>query len=142
MGKSNPFSASLLDLIFNAVTIAGLAQNVSSGALTNLYVALHTANPGAGGNQATSEAAYTGYSRVAVPRTSSGWTLSGQTITPNANIVFPAATGGSETETYFSIGTAASGAGEILYSGAISPPISVVAGVTPELLTGSTVTEA
>lgn len=142
MGKSNPFSASFLNLIFNGVTMAGLAQNVTSGALTNLYVALHTANPGAGGNQATSEAAYTGYARVAVARNSGGWTLAGQTITPNANIVFPAATGGSETETYFSVGTASSGAGEILYSGPISPPISVTTGVTPELLTGTTVTEA
>lgn len=142
MGKSNAFSASFLNLIFNGVTMAGLAQNVTSGALTSLYVALHTADPGAGGNQNTSECSYGSYARVGVLRNSTGWTLSGTTITPNANIVFPAATSGSQTATYFSIGTAASGAGQILYSGPISPPISITTGVTPELLTGTTVTEA
>ncbi len=142
MGKSNTFSGQFLNLIFNAVTIAGLAQNVSSGALTNLYVALHTANPGATGFQNTSEAAYGGYARVAVARTSGGWTLSGTSVTPNANIVFPVATSGTETETFFSIGTLVSGAGEILYSGAVSPSISVSTGVTPQLLTGSSVTES
>lgn len=142
MGKSNTFSGQLLALIFNATTITGLAQNVTAGALTNLYIALHTANPGATGFQNTSEAAYGGYARVAVARTSGGWTLSGTSITPNANIVFPVATSGSETETYFSIGTAVSGAGEILYSGTVSPPIAVNTGVTPQLLTGSSVTES
>lgn len=142
MGKSNAFSASFLALIFEGTTIAGIAQNVASSPLTTLYIALHTSNPGAGGSQTTAEAAYPGYARVGVARTSGGWTLTGETITPNANITFPSATGGSETETFWSIGTAASGAGEILYSGSVSPPISVSAGVTPVLLAASSVTES
>lgn len=141
MGKSNTFSAAWLGLIFQANTIAGLAQNVTSGALTQLWVALHTANPGPTGAQNTSEAAYTGYARIGVVRTASGWSLTGETINPIGNIQFPPATGGLETETYASIGTASSGAGEILYSGPIAPPISVQAGVTPILLTGTSVTE-
>jgi hypothetical protein len=142
MGKGNTWANNLLALLFNATSVTGIAINATSSPLTNLYVALHTANPGASGSQTTSEAAYTGYARVAVARTSGGWTVSGQSVVPAANISFPAATGGSETETFFSIGTASTGAGEILYSGAISPSIVVSNGVTPVLTTSSTVTES
>jgi hypothetical protein len=41
-----------------------------------------------------------------------------------------------------SIGTLASGnPGQILFSGALSPAISIVEGVTPEIKTSSTITE-
>ncbi|MDB5612062.1 MAG: hypothetical protein JWP25_8962 [Bradyrhizobium sp.] len=143
MGKGNTFSNDLLKLIFNATAIANIADNAGSSPLTNLYVSLHTANPGAGGSQTTSEAAYTSYARVAVVRTSSGWTVaSAQSTSPVANIDFPTATGGTETETFAAIGTAVSGTGKILYSGAITPSISVSTTVTPRLTTGSTVTES
>jgi hypothetical protein len=142
MGKSNTFSAQFLALIFQTTAITGLAQNTTTSPLTQLWIALHTANPGPSGNQATSEAAYGAYARVGVSRNSSGWTLTAETINPDANIVFPQCTSGIETETYFSIGTASSGAGEILYSGQITPPISVSTGVTPVLLTGTSVNES
>lgn len=142
MGKGNTWSADILALIFQAVTAANIAQNASSSPITNIYVSLHTANPGAGGSQTTSEAAYTSYARVGVVRTSSGWALTGQSISPVSNISFPAATGGSETETFFGVGTASSGAGVLLYSGTITPNIVVSNGVTPILTTGSTITEA
>ncbi len=142
MGKGNTWSNNLLALLFNATSVTGIAVNATSSPLTNLYVALHTANPGASGSQTTSEAAYTGYARVAVARTSGGWTISGQSVSPVSNVTFPAATAGSETETFFSIGTASSGAGEILYSGAISPSIVVSNGVTPVITSASAVTES
>ena len=142
--KSNYLQAALLDLIFNGAAIANLAQNAASSPLTSLYVSLHTADPGAGGSQITSEASYTGYGRVAVARTSGGWVVSGSSptqVAPAATIVFPPGTGGGGTATNFAIGTAASGAGSILYSGPISPGIALGNGVTPELTTASTVTE-
>lgn len=142
MGKGNTWSADILGLLFNASAVANIADNAGSSPLTSLYVSLHTANPGAGGSQTTSEAAYTSYSRVAVARTAGGWTLTSQSISPVANISFPAATGGSETETFFGIGTASSGAGVLLYSGTVTPNIVVSNGVTPVLTTASTVTEA
>jgi hypothetical protein len=58
-----------------------------------------------------------------------------------ASIDFPAATGGSETATFASVGVATSGASKILYSGAISPTIVISSGVTPRLTTASTITE-
>lgn len=142
MAKGNTWSNDILILLFNATSVANIAINATSSPLTNLYVSLHTANPGAAGTQQTSEAAYTSYARVAVARTSGGWTVTSTSVSPVANISFPAATGGSETETYFGVGTASSGAGVLLYSGAISPTIAVSNGVTPVLTTASTVTES
>lgn len=140
--KGNTFDADLLKLIFNATAISLIADNTATTPLTNLYVSLHTASPGATGNQTTSEAAYTGYARVAVARTSGGWTITGQSVSPVATVAFPAATAGSETETFFGVGTASTGAGKLLYFGAISPTIAVANGVTPQLTTASTVTES
>jgi len=142
MGKGNTWSNDILGLLFNATAVPNIADNAASGPLTNLYLSLHTANPGAGGNQTTSEAAYTSYARVAVARTSGGFTISGTSVSPAANVNFPTATGGTETETFFGIGTASSGAGVLLYSGAISPTIAVANGVTPILTTATTVTES
>lgn len=143
MGKSTTTCNNFLKLVFNATAWVNMADNAASSPLTNLYVALHTANPGAGGTQSTNEAAYTSYARVAVARTTGGWTASSAASTsPVANIAFPTATGGSETETYWSIGVASSGATTILYSGAISPSITVTTGVLPQISTASTVTES
>jgi hypothetical protein len=141
MSKGDTFENDLLKLIFNATAIGNIADNTATAPLTNLYVSLHTADPGEGGTQTTSEVAYTGYSRVAVPRTTGGWTVSGNSVSPAANIDFPTGTGGSGTATYFAIGTAASGTGKILYSGNITPSIVTGNGVTPRLATTSTITE-
>lgn len=142
MGKGNTWSNDILALLFNATAVPNIAINATSSPLTNLYVSLHTANPGAAGNQTTNEAAYTSYARVAVARTSGGWVVSGTSVTPAASIAFPVATGGSETETFFGIGTAVSGAGVLLYSGSISPTIAVSNGVQPILTASSSVTES
>lgn len=141
MSKSNAFENDLLKLIFNATAIANLADNAASSPLTNLYVSLHTADPGEAGNQSTNETTYTSYARVAVARTSGGWTVTGNSVSPVANIDFPAATGGSGTITFFGVGSASSGAGVLYYSGTVTPNISVTAGVTPRLTTASTITE-
>ena len=141
MSKSNAFENSLLKLIFNATAIANLADNAASSPLTNLYVSLHTADPGEAGDQSTSEVSYTSYARVAVARTAGGWTVTNNSVSPVANIDFPAATGGTATVTYFGVGSASSGAGVLYYSGTVTPSISVSSGVTPRLTTASTITE-
>jgi hypothetical protein len=141
MSKGDTFENDLLKLIFNATAIANIADNAASSPLTNLEIALHTADPGESGNQTTSECAYTSYARVAVARTSGGFTVTGNSVSPAANIDFPACAGGSETATHWSVGTAHTSTGKILYSGAISPTIAISSGVTPRLTTASTVTE-
>ena len=138
--------ADLLKLVLNGVAVANIADNAASSPLTNLYVSLHTADPTNNGNQTSSEISYTGYSRVAVVRSSvtPAWTISGTSpasASPAAAIVFGAMTGGAGgTATYAAIGTAASSTGEILWRGAISPAISVTSGIIPALGINTTIT--
>jgi hypothetical protein len=140
MSKGDTFENDWLKLIFNAVAIAGLADNAASSPVTNLAVALHTASPGEAGNQATSELAYTGYARQNVIRDATGWTVTGNSVSPVADIVFPASTGGAGgTVTHWSVGTGVSN--KMLYYGTVTPNIVVTTGVTPKLTTASTVTE-
>ena len=141
MSKGNTYENDLLKLIFNATAIANIADNAASSPLTSLYVSLHTADPGEAGDQTTNECAYTSYARVAVARSGAGFTVTNNSVSPAADVTFPAATGGTETATHFAIGTATSGAGKLLYSGTVSPNISISNGVTPKLTTASTVTE-
>ena len=141
MSKGNTFENDLLELIFNATAIANIADNAGTSPLTNLYVALHTSDPGEAGDQTTNECGYTSYARVAVARTSGGWTITANSVSPTANIDFPAATGGTETATHISIGTDSTGTGKIIYYGAITPNISISTGVVPRISTGSTITE-
>jgi hypothetical protein len=140
MSKGDTFENDLLKLIFNATAIANLADNAGSSPATTITVALHTADPGETGTQSTSEATYTGYARVTVARTTGGWTASSAGSTsPVANIDFPACTAGTNTITHFSVGTGVSN--KLLYSGTVTPNISVSNGVTPRLTTATTVTE-
>lgn len=141
MSKGNTFENDLLALVFNGTPIANLADNAASAPLTNLYVALHTGDPGEAGTQDTNECTYTGYARVAVARTSGGWTVTGNSVSPNAAITFGACTAGSETATHASIGVASSGATKILYKGAISPTIAISSAVTPNIPPSSTIAE-
>ena len=141
MSMSNTLETELLALLFNADAIANVADNASSSPLTNLYVGLHTGDPGEAGSQTTNEAAYTSYARVAVARTAGGWSVSGAVCSPVADIVFPQATGGSETETHMGIGSLATTAGVLYLSGTVTPNIVVSSGVTPRLTaSGTTIT--
>ena len=144
MPKSTTFTNDVLALIFNATAIANLAQNNATSAATSMVVALHTADPGVGGSQSTSEISYTGYARVNVARTTGGWPApSGGVISPAANIDFGAMTAGTGgTVTHFSIGhTPSTTANKHLYAGTVTPNIVVSTGVTPRLTTATTITE-
>lgn len=118
MSKTNTFENDLLLLIFQNTDItligdaAGLQNSVTTG---SLYVSLHTADPGEAGNQSTSEAAYTNYARVAVARTSGGWTVSGNQVSNAAAINFPQCGVTGATITHFGIGTDPTGTGKLLY---------------------------
>lgn len=141
MSKGNTFENDVLKLIFYGTAIDGLAENDSSSPLTSLYVALHSADPGEAGTPETNEVAYTGYARVAVARSALGWTVTDNVVVPLNNIDFPECSAGSDTATHVSIGTTASGAGKILYYGALDASIAISAGVTPRVKSNSTITE-
>ncbi|MBC7282678.1 hypothetical protein [Hoeflea sp.] len=143
MSKGNTFENDLLKLIFNGVAIGNLADNAAAAPLTDLYVSLHTADPGEAGDQTANEAAYTSYARVAVARSGAGWTVTGSSVSPAAEISFPEATGvaDNETVTHWGVGVAPAGAGKLLYSGAVTPNLIVRQAVTPVLSTSTAVTE-
>lgn len=144
MSKSDTFENDLLLLIFNNTNAANIGDATGlrgSSTAGSLYLALHTADPGEAGSQTTSEATYGSYGRTAVARSSGGWTVTGSSCSPAANIDAPACTSGSNTITHASIGVASSGASKILYSGAVSPNITVTTGVQPRISTASTITE-
>jgi hypothetical protein len=141
MSKGDTFENDLLKLIFNATAIGNIADNAGTSPLTDLQVSLHTADPTDAGNQTSSECAYGSYARVAVARTTGGWTVTTNSVSPVANIDFPQASSGSETATHFAVGTASTGTGKILYSGTVSPNITINTGVTPRLSTATAITE-
>jgi hypothetical protein len=140
MSLFNSAENALLLLIFNATTFANVAINATSSPITNIETAAHTADPGETGDQSTSESAYTSYARVAVARTSGGWAVTTNSVSPVAAITFPAGTGGSGTITHFSVGTAHTGAGVGLFSGTVTPNIVTGNGVTPSLTTATAIT--
>jgi hypothetical protein len=141
-GKGATFETNVLALIFTAVAIANIADNAGSSPLTNLFVALHTADPTQAGDQTSSEATYTSYARVAVARTAGGWTVSGASPAQVINagtVTFPLCTGGSNVLTWFSVGVATSGASKILYGGPLTASLAVSNGITPNFAAGALV---
>lgn len=137
MSKGNTFENDILLLIFNGTAIANIADNAASSPLTNLFVSLHTADPGEAGNQTTSEATYGGYARVAVARTSGGWTVTGNAVENAALIQFPQCTSGTNTITHVGVGTASSSTGKLLYKGALTASLSVSSGIQPQFAAGA-----
>ena len=96
-----------------AVAIAGLG-------LSEVAVALHTADPGECGNMATNEVAYGGYVRVDVA------------LPLGASIDFPQGDGGSAGKaTHYSVGTV--GGTDYFFAGPLVVPIPVGDGLTPHI---------
>lgn len=143
MAKSTATCNSILALIFNATAWADIAENDSSSPATNLYLSLHTADPGVGNSQLTNETAYTNYVRVAVARTTGGWAVPSSGATNNAALVQFAQCGVTgATVTHVAIGTASSGAGTVLYAGALNSSLAVANLIQPQFAaTALTVTE-
>lgn len=148
MSKTNDFEDAILSLIFNNDNISNLGDATGvqgSGTAGSVYVALFTASPGEAASFAN-ECGYTSYARVAVARTTGGWTVSGTTPTQAENVsavTFPQATGGSETATHFAIckSSGGSGAGEMLYYGALDSSLAISNGITPQFAAGALVVE-
>jgi len=109
-------------LIFNATNWTNIAS--STGA-TNLYLSLHNADPGTSGNQTTNETAYSNYARVAVARSTAGWTVGGSAPTVNvtnaASISFAQCGASGDTLYYVGFGLASSGSGTLLGYAPIGP---------------------
>jgi hypothetical protein len=140
MSMSNAAETALLQHYFqntshaNVGNAGGLQPSAVAG---NFYIALHTADPGEAGSQATSECAYTSYARVAVPRSGAGFTVATDTVTNAAIVEFPQCTGGIESAEFFSIGLEISGATVILLSGQLTDALAISNGVKPTFAIGA-----
>ena len=130
MSKGNTTENDVLALLFKGTALPWAA-------VTDLYLALHTADPGEAGDQTTSEATYTSYARIGIVRSAVGWTVAGNSSVNAALAQFPACTGGTNTITYVSIGTLSAGAGQIIYSGALNSSLSVSNGIQPQFAAGA-----
>ena len=128
MSKGNTTENDFVAFVFNATAMPAYGSN--------LYVHLHTADPGEGGTGATNEANYTGYAAVSVSRDGAGWTVAGNQASNTAEVTFPECTGGTNTITHASVTTLA---GQILYSGALTAPINISNLITPRFPAGSLV---
>lgn len=138
MPKSTSTCNNVLALIFNATTWNLIAENDTTSPATNLYLSLHTADPGVGNDQQTNETAYTNYVRIAVARTTGGWDAPSGGATANAALAQFAQCGASgATLTHVAIGTGASGAGTVLYAGALSSSLAVANGIQPQFAAGA-----
>lgn len=134
MPASNVLELELMDLIFlnlpfdNIGDATGLPASASAGTIT---LALSTGTLGEGSTQATTEAAYTSYARISLVRGAADWTNAAGVITNDNIEAFPAATGGSETETDVSLGSDQV-ADEMWLYGALDSGLAVSNGITPQ----------
>jgi hypothetical protein len=117
----------------------GLRGSATAG---SLYWSLHTADPGETGTAVTNETAYTGYARIAAARSAVGFTVTGNSVSPPANVDFAECTASAGGPiTHFGIVSTSSGAGKLLYSGTMTPNITMAVGVIPRIKSTSTITE-
>ncbi len=132
MPKSTITCNNLLKLLFNAVAWANVADNAAASPLTNLYVSLHTADPGVGNSQLTNEVAYTNYLRIAIVRSAVGWTVATNTAINAALAQFAQCGVTGASATHVAIGTASAGAGNVLYAGALSATLTIANLIQPQ----------
>lgn len=99
------------------------------------YLALFTADPGETASLAA-EATYTGYARVALTK-ATAWTDGGSTFANAALIQFGACTAGTNAVTHFAVVDTASGAVNMMISGALSSTLNVSAGIQPQFAAGA-----
>lgn len=144
MPKATNFCDDILDLILRGTAIADLAENDTTSPNTSVYLSLHVGNPGIGGSQLTNEATYTSYARLAINRTGTGWAAASGGATSNSALAqFVECSGGSSAVDYVAIGTDSSGAGRVLWAGALSAARTISSGIQPQFaIAALTVTEA
>lgn len=128
MSLSNATEAAALD-----VFLRGTDPAYRAGATQ--YLALFTADPGEAASLAA-EASYTGYTRVALTK-ATAWTGTSSPFT-NANLIqFGACTAGTNALTHFAVVDTASGAVDMMISGALSATLNVSSGIQPQFAPGA-----
>lgn len=137
MATGNTWRNDILRLYFLGASIPNVADNAAVSPFTAHTIALHTADPGAGGSQSTNETAYGGYGRQTISRDTAGWVVTGNSVSPAVDVDFALCTGSPGAPiTHWSVSR---GSGVIDYSGPLVTPITMEAGKIPRLKTTSTI---
>ena len=128
MSLSNTTETAALDCF-----LRGTDPSYRAGATQ--YLALFTADPGETASL-VAEANYTGYARVALTK-ASAWTGTSSPFTNSSLIQFGACTAGSNALTHFAVVDTASGAVNMMISGALSGTLNVSSGIQPQFASGA-----
>lgn len=136
--KKDAFETALLQLIFNNTNLASIGDSTGlrgSATAGNFYIALYTAAP-SDSAQGT-ETVYTNYARVAVARTSGGWTISGNNASNTAAVTFAQCGATGATLVAFSINKGdVETTDDAIYWGDLTSNLAVSSGITPEFAAG------
>lgn len=134
MSKSNTTENDVLKAV-----LQGTDPSWRAGA--SLYLALYTADPDETGTAVTNETAYTNYARQTITK-ATAWADGGSSFTNADLIQFPQCGASGATLTHVALVTTASGAGQIIYSGALNSPLAVANLIQPQFAIGAlTITE-
>ena len=140
MSMSNDTETNFLKLLFQNIAWAlvgdanGLQPSATPG---NIYVRLHSADPGEGGTGDTNEIAYTGYAPVAIARSVAGFSVSGDTVSNAALVQFGICTAGTANAAYFSFCLGNGEGAKIIGSGILSSALSISNGIQPQFAIGA-----
>jgi hypothetical protein len=124
MSLSNTTETAALD-----VFLRGTDPSYRAGATQ--YLALFTSGINLEAGSIADEATYTGYARVALTK-ASAWTGTASPFTNTNLIQFGACTALTSSVTHFAVVDTASGAVNMMISGALSGPLAVAAGIQPQ----------
>ncbi len=137
-GFTNQRETDILDLYLtnvDAPNIGDAAGLQASAAPGNLYISAHLTDSltDASTAQTDNETSYTGYGRIAVVRSTAGWTVTGDTGTNDALLQHgEMSAGGPVTITDTGIGFATSGAGYLDAWGQVAADLVVNNGINPQ----------
>jgi hypothetical protein len=141
MSATDQFEDDVLDLLFTNVTAPNIgdATGIAGGVVGTIQVSLNT-DAGALTDVSTlatqDEAAYSNYVRQSVVRSVAEWTVASGTVDNDNPISYPQSGNGPETEDQF--GLCMQSAGDFLQIyGAITTPLVVNTGITPEFAAGA-----
>lgn len=137
MATADSYAEDLLRHVFLNETLAligdatGLLPSAIAG---NIYISLHTSDPGVHGSQTTNEvtlAAWPSYARQPIARSGAGWqVVELLNIWQAKNLVsvtFPARVGGSiVTVTHGGIGASLSGTGLLMHPFPLTTPVTIL----------------
>jgi hypothetical protein len=115
-----------------------LGTTPSWSAVTEFFLSLHTGDPTDTGSQASFEAAYTGYTRSTLSRSTTALTNSTTGLIDNkVTVSFPVCSAGVSYVTHVGLGISFSGTGTLLYSNPLVSPMAIGAGIAPTFDTSS-----